>query len=604
MTSLIKKAKSGNSDAFIKLYEMNKQTVYALCELLLCDFNSADSACIHVFKSAWQFILDGKIESEREFREFVINKAVNHCKNKISKSDSRAFKIPQNKNFIVSSFDTDKITYDGDICYAALVSLPVIHRFIYVLNAYVEWSNDEIAEVLHTKSETVRIALEVEQTNLDRFSYFIKQEKKQDANISVNDFKEYIFDYKNTCEITKAVDSVVIFSIDSVVEPIKSARKKKSLKIGLIVGISFLVTILLTVGIVAICLSQKDSEGTEDDYYDDYYDEYDEEYDSIEWLTSIESPTNYAIIDIADYGKVTLALDAVSAPETVNNFVALAKSGFYDGLTFHRIIEGFMMQGGDPNADGTGGNTDEDGNEVNVTGEFYYNGYDNYLSHTRGAISMARAEDYNSASSQFFIVQEDCSADLDGSYAVFGFVTNGMDVVDAVCAAAEPTDDNGTVEKADQPVITSIKIYTPEEYAALNEIADNDAESETEDSAVEEVSTPIDAKIAEVSAISTRDQSLFLTLYGLNEESSDYEITDAANVDLSKYEATEKIEKYEVDSTAKVYEVKDGEIVEFEASKIVEGDMIVIYTDAEDIVNVIVYHSENVGKEESAEETV
>ena len=263
-----------------------------------------------------------------------------------------------------------------------------------------------------------------------------------------------------------------------------------------------------------------------------------------------------------------------------------------------------MMQGGDPNADGTGGNTDENGNEINVTGEFYYNGYDNYLSHTRGAISMARAEDYNSASSQFFIVQEDCSADLDGSYAVFGFVTNGMDVVDAVCAAAEPTDDNGTVEKADQPVITSIKIYTPEEYAALNEIADNDAESETEDSAVEEVSTPIDAKIAEVSAISTRDQSLFLTLYGLNEESSDYEITDAANVDLSKYEATEKLEKYIIDSAAKVYELKDGELVEFEASAIVEGDCLVIYANSEDIVNVIVYHGENVEKEENIEETM
>ena len=110
MTSLIKKAKSGNSDAFIKLYEMNKQTVYALCELLLCDFNSADSAHIHVFKTAWQGILDGKIQSEKEFKEFVVNKAVNHCKNKIYKSDSKAFKLPQNKNFIISSFNLSFIS--------------------------------------------------------------------------------------------------------------------------------------------------------------------------------------------------------------------------------------------------------------------------------------------------------------------------------------------------------------------------------------------------------------------------------------------------------------------------------------------------------------
>ncbi len=216
---------------------------------------------------------------------------------------------------------------------------------------------------------------------------------------------------------------------------------------------------------------------------------------------------------------------------------------------------------------------------------------------------MARADDYNSASSQFFIVQEDCSADLDGSYAVFGFVTNGMDVVDAVCAAAEPTDDNGTVEKADQPVITSIKIYTPEEYADINEATDNNAESETDDSTVEETATPIEAKIAEVSAISTRTQVFFLTIYELNEESSDYKFTDASKVELSKYKATDKLEKYELDSSAKVYEVKDGELVEFDSANIVEGDMIVIYSDAEDIVNVIIYHNENVETEESTEET-
>lgn len=142
-------------------------------------------------------------------------------------------------------------------------------------------------------------------------------------------------------------------------------------------------------------------------------------------------------------------------------------------------------------------------------------------------------------------------------------------------------------------MITTITIYTPEEYEQL--LADSTVDGEE---------VAIDAKIAEVSAISTRDQSLFLTLYGLNEESSDYEITDVAKIDLSKYEATEKLEKYGVDSTAKVYELKDGELVEFEASKIVEGDIIVIYTDAEDIVNVIVYHNENLEKEESAEETV
>lgn len=169
-----------------------------------------------------------------------------------------------------------------------------------------------------------------------------------------------------------------------------------------------------------------------------------------------ETATYYADIEIQDYGTITVALDGEAAPETVANFVSLAESGFYDGLTFHRIIEGFMMQGGDPNGDGTGGSG------TTIAGEFSDNGYENNLSHTRGAVSMARSSDYDSASSQFFIVQED-STYLDGQYAVFGYVTEGMDVVDAICESAQPTDDNGTIPAEEQPVITSITIRSPNE---------------------------------------------------------------------------------------------------------------------------------------------
>ena len=158
-----------------------------------------------------------------------------------------------------------------------------------------------------------------------------------------------------------------------------------------------------------------------------------------------------AVIDIADYGTITLELDGDSAPLTVANFVKLAKDGFYDGLTFHRIMDGFMMQGGDPKGNGTGGS------EETIPGEFSANGYDNPISHTRGTISMARASDPNSASSQFFICQAD-STFLDGNYAAFGRVTDGMDVVDAICADAQPTDDNGTIPPEAQPIINSITI--------------------------------------------------------------------------------------------------------------------------------------------------
>ena len=162
---------------------------------------------------------------------------------------------------------------------------------------------------------------------------------------------------------------------------------------------------------------------------------------------------NYtAVIDIENYGKITLTLDADAAPKAVDNFVKLAKSGFYDGLTFHRIMEGFMMQGGDPEGTGMGGS------DETIVGEFSANGYENSISHIRGTVSMARnGYDYNSASSQFFIVHKD-STFLDGQYAAFGRVTDGMDVVDKVCEDAKPTDDNGTIPASEQPVIKSITI--------------------------------------------------------------------------------------------------------------------------------------------------
>ncbi len=161
------------------------------------------------------------------------------------------------------------------------------------------------------------------------------------------------------------------------------------------------------------------------------------------------SGTHHATIEVADYGTIKLELDADTAPITVANFAKLANEGFYDGLTFHRIIEGFMIQGGDPNGNGTGGSSE------NIKGEFSENGVENNISHERGVISMARSSAYDSASSQFFIMQEDGTY-LDGQYAAFGRVTEGMEVVDAIAEAAKPTDSNGTIASADQPVITSI----------------------------------------------------------------------------------------------------------------------------------------------------
>jgi peptidyl-prolyl cis-trans isomerase B (cyclophilin B) len=153
-------------------------------------------------------------------------------------------------------------------------------------------------------------------------------------------------------------------------------------------------------------------------------------------------------ITMEDGSTMVFELDENAAPITVENFVSLAEKGFYNGLTFHRIISGFMIQGGDPEGTGMGGS------DKNIKGEFAVNGVENNISHERGTISMARAQDNNSASSQFFIVHED-SKGLDGSYAAFGKLVKGFETLDAL-AATEVSGDGQTPVK--KPVIKSITV--------------------------------------------------------------------------------------------------------------------------------------------------
>ncbi len=156
-------------------------------------------------------------------------------------------------------------------------------------------------------------------------------------------------------------------------------------------------------------------------------------------------------IKVKDYGSIIVELDYENAPLTVENFVSLVEDGFYDGLTFHRIIEGFMAQGGGYEIDGSRKPA------KTIKGEFKSNGVTNNISHKRGVISMARAKGSNTASSEFFITQAD-SLHLDGKYAAFGYVIEGMDVVDKIAKKAKPTDDNGSIEVKDRPVIEYIKV--------------------------------------------------------------------------------------------------------------------------------------------------
>ena len=157
------------------------------------------------------------------------------------------------------------------------------------------------------------------------------------------------------------------------------------------------------------------------------------------------------LIKVKEYGNIKLQLDADAAPITVTNFVNLVNEHFYDGLTFHRIMDNFMIQGGNGETAGKHANT--------IKGEFSSNGVTNNISHVRGVISMARTSIKDSASSQFFITNADATF-LDGNYAAFGIVTEGMEVVDAITKAVAPKalDNNGTIATDDQPVIETIEV--------------------------------------------------------------------------------------------------------------------------------------------------
>ena len=156
-------------------------------------------------------------------------------------------------------------------------------------------------------------------------------------------------------------------------------------------------------------------------------------------------------IHVRDFGTMTAELYPEKAPLTVANFLSLIEKDFFSGLIFHRVIKGFMIQGGGYDDEMTPKETDA------IKGEFKANGYDNPLSHTRGAVSMARSQAYNSASSQFFIVQRNFKS-WDGQYAVFGYVTEGMEIVDKICAEATPMDSNGLIMVEQRPRIQTIKV--------------------------------------------------------------------------------------------------------------------------------------------------
>lgn len=219
----------------------------------------------------------------------------------------------------------------------------------------------------------------------------------------------------------------------------------------IIIGIIVVLVLALIIGVVAVTSNNKENAKGNVQNVTENKQNNNQENDNKEENNMYSTGKHHAEMIVKDYGTIELELDADIAPITVANFAKLVNEGFYNGLTFHRIISGFMIQGGDPLGNGTGGSKD------NIKGEFLANGVNNTIYHKRGVISMARSSAYNSASSQFFIVHEN-STFLDGQYAGFGYVTSGMEIVDKICENISVEDNNGTVLKENQPVIEKISM--------------------------------------------------------------------------------------------------------------------------------------------------
>ena len=425
MASNVRNAALGKRGAMQALYESNKQKVFFASALLLQDQKQAATATAAAFRAVWPELYSTGIQTEAAFTAFVLEKAVSHCKNEALKRNPKAFRVPSNKDFTIPEGLRVNDSFDAEWAFLC-ANLPTTQRYILVLRTVCGFAPSRIAQILKLDSTTVDASSAAESDNILRLQHL----SSRGFESSCEAIQEAIAQAEADTAVPESVNTQVTASINTLITPVEVVNNQQARKWGLTAVIAGgCVLLALVVGWIVNTVIENSK------FLD-------------------ESLTYYADIEIRNYGTVTVKLDQSAAPITCANFVHLAESGFYDGLTFHRIIEGFMMQGGDPNADGSGGSGES------IIGEFSANGYDNPLSHTRGCISMAHANDYDSASSQFFIVQEDSDQSLDGKYAAFGYVIEGMDIVDAICEAAEPVDDNGTILSADQPVITSIKIRT------------------------------------------------------------------------------------------------------------------------------------------------
>lgn len=439
---LIAKAALGDKKSLDFICEKYGKYVYFFCTTVISDNKKAENAFKKSFKAIFSAI--SKNPNTDNLDEIVKSETAKVCKSAIFDENNHENGAAKMQPF----GDKDKISSASAITAEqknlfvnALKSINANQRIVVLLNLLCDYNTKKIADILKISEDKVQNSLEYGRENIKKQlrtsdSKFTKRDIIFLMTASANIVKEAAAQAKIPDSIDSFLDEIVL----SLAKPQKSDKKKAWIVISA-------VAVFLVAVIVVFVITSNKSNGSAGATNDSAS-------ASNVSATIGESQakgTHHAEINIKDYGVIKVELNGDVAPITVANFINLANSHFYDGLTFHRIIDGFMMQGGDPLGNGTGGS------ENTIKGEFSQNGVENNLSHTRGAISMARSTDMDSASSQFFIVQSD-STYLDGQYACFGYVTDGMDIVDEICKNAVTTDSNGSVSAENQPVINSITI--------------------------------------------------------------------------------------------------------------------------------------------------
>lgn len=439
---LIAKAALGDKKSLDFICEKYGKYVYFFCTTVISDNKKAENAFKKSFKAIFSAI--SKNPNTDNLDEIVKSETAKVCKSSIFDENNHENGAAKMQPF----GDKDKISSASAITAEqknlfvnALKSINANQRIVVLLNLLCDYNTKKIADILKISEDKVQNSLEYGRENIKKQlrtsdSKFTKRDIIFLMTASANIVKEAAAQAKIPDSVDSFLDEIVL----SLAKPQKSDKKKAWIVISA-------VAVFLVAVIVVFVITSNKSNGSAGATNDSAS-------ASNVSATIGESQakgTHHAEINIKDYGVIKVELNGDVAPITVANFINLANSHFYDGLTFHRIIDGFMMQGGDPLGNGTGGS------ENTIKGEFSQNGVENNLSHTRGAISMARSTDMDSASSQFFIVQSD-STYLDGQYACFGYVTDGMDIVDEICKNAVTTDSNGSVSAENQPVINSITI--------------------------------------------------------------------------------------------------------------------------------------------------